>query len=511
MPNSRHIPFLTLQQMRIRVGDRTLFDGDTWRIHAEEQWVVLGENGSGKSILVNALGGRARVIGGEVWYHFACKDPNESYPMDGTVPEDAVAYVSLEAQRQLATSAASYHQARWNSWDNRDAPTVRATLRADTRASFPAIRRAAAQAGIEDLLDRQLPQLSNGELRKLLLARALLAKPRLLVLDDPHSGLDVEARARLAETIEALMAGPLRVVLVTQRAEEIPDGATHLLLVKDGRIAAQGPRAAMLAHPAVRAFLRTSKPKAQPARPKPTPATKTQGIAATASTPIVQLKHVRVAYGDTVILNDVNWSVQPGERWLLLGPNGAGKSTLLSLLLGDNPQAYANEIYLFGRRRGTGESIWDLKKRIGWVAPELQWHYDQDATLLEVAGSGFHDSIGLYRPLTRTQKQKTAAALEQVGLGNALKLTLGECSTGEQRLALLARALIKQPPLLLLDEPCQGLDLVHRDRFHAVLKDILRDGNHAVIYVSHHAAEVPSEIDHVFQLRKGRVVRCGLR
>jgi molybdate transport system ATP-binding protein len=509
-PKPPKVPFITLDAIRIRVGDHTLFEGDTWRIHNDEQWVVIGANASGKSTLVNALGGRARVTGGTVWYHFACTDLAESYPMDGTVPEEAIAYVSLEAQRELATAAATYHQARWNSWDNRDAPTVRAYLHAETGATARAIRAAADQVELEGLLARQLPQLSNGELRKLLLARALLAKPRLLVLDDPYAGLDVAARARLAQIIEALLASPLRVVFVVQRAEELPRGATHIAYVDNGRIAAQGPRRKMLGHPGVKALLAAQQParRTAPCAPKAQspPATKR-----TTTIPLVQLVQVRVAYGNTVILHDVNWTVRAGERWLLVGPNGAGKTTLLSLLLGDNPQAYANAITLFGKRRGSGESIWDIKKRIGWVAPELQWHYDQATPVQEVVGSGFHDSIGLYRPLTRAQKRKLAAVLQRVGLDPHAKRGLGELSTGEQRLALLARALVKQPPLLLLDEPCQGLDAAHRDQFHAVLSDILADGAHAVIYVSHHVAEVPATIDHILQLRTGHVVRCGPR
>jgi molybdate transport system ATP-binding protein len=226
---------------------------------------------------------------------------------------------------------------------------------------------------------------------------------------------------------------------------------------------------------------------------------------------LVSLRQVRVAYGESVILTDVTWTVRAGECWALQGPNGSGKTTLLSLLNGDNPQAYANDIRLFGRPRGSGESIWDLKRRIGWVAPEMQAHYAPATACREVVASGFFDSIGLYRDPTAEQQAEVARWLAGLGLAAHADQPFGALSAGEQRLVLFARALVKNPPLLVLDEPCVGLDPANRDRIVRLVDALGRQPGRALIYVTHHEEELPPAITHRLRLAQGRVVACGPR
>ena len=210
-----------------------------------------------------------------------------------------------------------------------------------------------------------------------------------------------------------------------------------------------------------------------------------------------------VRYGGNTILRNVNWEVRKGERWNVAGPNGAGKSTLLSLITADNPQAYANEIWLFDRRRGTGETIWDIKKKIGFVSPELHLYFDTSATGFEVVASGLFDTIGLFRMLTAEQEATVSGWLRLLSLNDLRTRRLAQMSTGQQRRILLARALIKNPPMLILDEPCQGLDEEQTAWFRALIDALCLSFDTTLIYVSHYPQELPFCIGHFLRLDKG--------
>src|SRR6266542_1469888 len=217
-----------------------------------------------------------------------------------------------------------------------------------------------------------------------------------------------------------------------------------------------------------------------------------------------KMVNVFVQYGDKKILNNINWKVKQGERWLVKGPNGAGKSTLLSLLTADNPKAYANEIYLFDKRRGSGESIWDIKQKIGYVSPELHWYFDTNISIYEVVASGFFDTIGLFRNLSKQLQNIVEQWLDFLNLSSMQHKQLASASTGEQRLALLARAFIKNPPLLVLDEPCQGLDHQQTQNFTDLVDALCTQLHKTLIYVSHYDHEVPHCIDKVLELKHGK-------
>jgi molybdate transport system ATP-binding protein len=202
-----------------------------------------------------------------------------------------------------------------------------------------------------------------------------------------------------------------------------------------------------------------------------------------------------------VILNKLTWSVKAGESWALLGPNGSGKTTLLSLIQGDNPQAYVNNIKVFGTPRG-GESVWHLKTRIGSVSPELQLHFDEAVPVLHAVLSGFSDTIGLFDIPKRQQVLKARRWLSRFALSQHSNSPLFSLSAGLQRMVLLARALVKDPPLLILDEPCQGLDAAHRNLIVEHVDALVRSGSVSVIYVTHRQEEIPRSIRRVLQLRR---------
>jgi len=289
------------------------------------------------------------------------------------------------------------------------------------------------------------------------------------------------------------MGTSLRVLFISSRSAELPEHVTHILEIRDCRVVRAGTRVQMLSRTNRRPGLGAS------ARPRRTHAGRAQ--AADRSCVLVQLRDVTVRYGDSVILDRLNWTIYKGESWALLGPNGSGKSTILSLILGDHPQAYMNDVVVFGQQRGSGESIWELKRQIGCVSPELQTHFSQEATCLEVVESGFFDTNGLFESPGLWQRRAALDWLERFGLLPFARTPLFELSAGLQRMALLARALVKGPELLLLDEPCQGLDHAHSALFLKTVNTLIREGTATVVYVAHREEEIPPAITRVLRLR----------
>jgi molybdate transport system ATP-binding protein len=338
-----------------------------------------------------------------------------------------------------------------------------------------------------------------------------------VILDDPYTGLDQKSRARLSAGIDGLLKQSTpAILLVSSRWEEIPAGITHLLLVQAGQVTGQGRRQAVektASFHELRAAPRTAQ-AAAPGEPQAAAlqaraaayAAQLQSSGITGGQEVIHLEQVSVSYPGVDVLREVTWSVFQGERWALTGPNGAGKSTLLSLILADHPQAYRNHLRLFGRRRGSGESIWEIKRKIGWVSPELQIFYERPLTCFEAVCSGFFDSVGLYRQPDEAQQAAAFSWLQAFHLDGLANRPLLSLSTGQQRLVLLARALVKHPPLLVLDEPCQGLDTLQRSAFIDLLDALCDQTPLTLIYVSHDPRELPQAISHHLRLENGRSV-----
>jgi molybdate transport system ATP-binding protein len=216
------------------------------------------------------------------------------------------------------------------------------------------------------------------------------------------------------------------------------------------------------------------------------------------------MRGVQVTYDARPILDDVSWTVRAGERWALVGPNGSGKTTLLSLICGDHPQAYSNDVRLFGQQRGSGESIWDIKRRIGLVSPELHLYYSEPLTAAQTAATGLFDVLA-YRPTTPEQDKTIEELFDYFQIAELAKRPFARLSTGEQRLVLLVRALVKAPPVLILDEPFQGLDGHAISRARILLDQRLRP-DQTLIFVSHVPKEIPESVNRRICLMEGRVV-----
>jgi molybdate transport system ATP-binding protein len=505
-----HRPFLSLEGAAFRLGDELVFENTSWVFRRDEHWAVLGANGSGKSLFADALRGRLPLARGELRYYFR--------PPPGLNPEEAIGHVSFE-QRKFEVDGAVV-QSRWNSIEEESASRVRdflsyervmgvnpfeVTARHDrARPQFERRRgRAAALLRIGPFLDRTLLSLSNGENQRVQLARALCHPLRLLILDEPFAGLDASARDHFHRVLDQLMGTSLRLLLVTTRVEDVPRRVSHLLWVDGCKVSKIERRGRHDGRGTLCARRAVVEPRLLPVA-GPSRSSVLHPLPAPARYPLVCLRNVTVRYGDKTILHDLSWTIRAGESWALLGPNGSGKTTLLSLILRDNPQAYTNDVAVFGQRRGAGESIWEIKRRIGWVSPELHLHFNNTAACLDVVASGFRDTIGLFEPATRHQRAAARQWLERFQMQGFARTPLYGLSAGWQRMVLLARALVKRPRLLILDEPCQGLDPAHRELFVRTVDQLIRSEGVTAIFVTHRKDEIPASIKQVLRLTEGR-------
>src|SRR3989338_5190965 len=476
---TKNSSFISLKGVTIRAHEHTLFENLDWEIKSGEQWAVIGPNGSGRSSLMLVIAGTLPISGGEI------KRSTED-----------IEYVSFDTQRKLLPHE-TFVQDRWNAGLRESGLTV-SDLLSEERINqsnrfeltknkkdptFAARRKKVInQMGLKPLLKETLIELSNGERRKTVIARALLKKPELLILDNPYEGLDEGFRKKLTKILNSLIRANKRLIVVGTERDEIPAGITHVILIKEGGKVELGPRKEMMKKLSAATLGKL---------PKKIPKTKEKPGAV-----IIEMKKVNVSYdgpsprrsglrpreGGKKILRNVNWTVREHERWALFGPNGAGKTTLLSLILADNPQAYANDIWLFGKKRGSGESIWEIKRNIGWVSPELQLYHPLGMTCLDVVCSGWFDSIGLYRQADDDQREIALACLQEFGVANAAGELFSNISEGEQRLTLLARAMAK-----------------HRDSVLEAI-DSIEKATTTMIYVTHRADELPRSITNVLYL-----------
>jgi len=517
-------PLVTLENITLRVGRELMFENTSWEIQADQHWAIIGPNGSGKSTLANAICHEVAIVHGRILYFFD-QDGRNVPQARPYFNRGEIVKISPEAHRDLMQTQGGYYQARWQSFEGTDSPTVADLLTGKSiericpydvspmkiNQAIYHVRRqkAVALLGIAYLLERKILHVSNGEAQKVLLARALMQAPKLLILDDPFRGLDSSSRAALQRVIADLIAaGSPRLILITPRSEEILPGITHILCVADNRVVKQGPKHTILpTKPNREMFPSQEQTTSNP--PFRFPAALRETIDRPSI--LVELQNTTVAYNGVKVLHGINWTMRHGENWAVLGPNGAGKTTLLSLILADNPQSYANVITLFGRQRGSGESIWDIKQNIGWISPELQIYYQRDLPCHQVVCSGFFDSIGLYQACSPEQADLAAQWLHALGLAPLADRPLSTVSVGEERLVLLARALVKNPALLILDEPCQGLDVHNRTRIIDLLDQLCRATPVNLIYVTHHFDELPQAITHVLKLDRGRIQERGTR
>ncbi len=480
-------PLVILDQITAIVRGRQMLADTSWVIHQNQNWAIIGPNGSGKSSLSRVLLGEIPVCCGTM-----TRDPELFLP-------GKISYVSFDTQKRLIKREIVEDTARYYKGNIDEVTTVQQAMHMVDDPNQSLFQRTVEQLEMHAILDRGIGVLSNGEMRKFLIGRGMMKSPRLLILDEPFDGLDITARKKFLELINRLMDQNLQILLITHRFEEIPDNISHMLCLKDCKVFAQGKKEEILTSHLI-SHLYDSVPLSLDAissRMEKSPTDFSNDLSENHPTPLVEMKNVTVKYGESIVLNQLNWTMKTGENWAIVGPNGAGKSTLLRLIAADHLQAYSNEIYLFGKRRGTGESVWEIKKQIGLVSAEFQIRYQSQITVRQVVLSGFFDSIGIYQASSREQHQIAKQWIEKLNMTDKMDRPFDQISQGEQRMVLLARAMVKSPLLLILDEPCQGLDYTNRQLILSLIDSVGQRTSTNVLYVSHHAEETPACINHV--------------
>lgn len=435
---------------------------------------VTGRNGSGKSLFAMMLSGLIAPTSGKV------------------IIDGKVGYASFELQQKIMDEERRKDNSRFLPGTLDSGTLVKDFICPDVIANNALFEKYIELFKMEKTINRGLRYLSTGEFRKALLCRALLEKPDILVIDDPFDGLDAASRENLQALLKNISCNRksliTSVVLITSRISHIPSWFENIVVIDGGSVIYSGKQDSWKNS--------TSQAESNIAIKLDTDFQKESTVS---NNSVIEMKNVAVSYNGQQALAGVNWSVKKGERWIITGPNGCGKSTLMSLINGDNPKAYGCDITLFGKKKGSGESVWDIKKRIGFVSGDFQMSYIVSSTLLELVLSGYKDSVGLYSDVTELQKEEALTRLSLAGLAEKKDIPVQELSYGEKRVALILRALIKKPELLIFDEPCQGLDDENTFSVISAIESLSEIKDITILLVTHDENIRPKNFDHYLQ------------
>ena len=487
-------PIVELRNVDVALNGTTILRDTNWQLCSGEHWALLGSNGSGKSTFL-------RLIRGDLW-----PIPGKGeriYRLDLVERSTAVS-----ARKRVALVSPELHdrylqqdwrltgrQVIYSGFVNGDYPYIKPN--ADQKRFAEEI---VDLLRVHHLLRCNVQQISTGELRKLLIARALATRPAILALDEVCDGLDAPSRAALLEMLDRLARSGMQMIVATHRREEIFPAITHVLELENGRItnrrSAGVPTRSNLFTVTVakRANARTRIHSLAPA-PKSLP-----------QTTLLRIEKASIFLDRKRVLRNATWQVCQGEHWAILGANGAGKSTLLKLAAADLRPAWGGKISYFDF--STRTSLPKIKKRIGYISPELQASYRRPIRGVDVVGSGFHSSIGLHHRLSSGQKQRVEQLIEQFGATNFARRTADQMSYGELAKTLLLRALVNGPELLICDEPFSGFDAAGRREFSAALDTVAQSGASLVV-ATHHVGDLPERMTHGLLLQNGQIVIRG--
>ncbi|AFJ47724.1 molybdate ABC transporter ATP-binding protein ModF [Shimwellia blattae] len=466
---------LQISQGTLRISDTRVLTIPALSVHAGESWAFVGSNGSGKSALTRALSGELPLLRGERQCTF-----------------ERIARISFEQLQKLVTDEWQRNNTDLLSEGEEDTGRTAREIIEEHHQDPERCLALARRFGITHLLERRFKYLSTGETRKTLLCQALMPGPDLLVFDEPFDGLDTASRQQLTALLAELNQQGYTLALVLNRFDDIPAFVEFAGVLAECTLAETGDKRTLLSQALVAQLAHSEQLSSTAIPPPDNPG---EVHRPPASEPRIILRDGVVSYHDTPVLHHLDWTVNPGEHWQIVGPNGAGKSTLLSLITGDHPQGYSNDLTLFGRRRGSGETIWEIKKHIGYVSSSLHLDYRVSSSVLNVIISGFFDSIGIYQAVSERQQQLARQWLALLGIQDG-EQPFQSLSWGQQRLVLIARALVKHPTLLILDEPLQGLDPLNRQLVRHFVDIMIGEGDTQLLFVSHHAQDAPACITH---------------
>ncbi|MFZ1789200.1 MAG: ATP-binding cassette domain-containing protein [Saprospiraceae bacterium] len=485
---------VTLSQVSIQTKKGSLLSNIQLQISVGDRLNVLGPSGSGKSLLTKLIAGYLSPTEGQILYD---------------VPLEKI---TLAGDNQLpGTDRLSYFEKRYEVFIQDDNKTLKDHL--FQSPNFDGVQALLQRFSLSNLLEKQKYQLSNGEQKLLSIITSVASEPQFLILDLPYLGVDAFNRTKLSDLIQSLPS-EMAVLLVGKIPDAELSKTFQKIHLEAGKLVDKPETSGQAQNP-------DQKPLAL------NPFNQHQA----AYQHLVKMEDVSIAYGEVAILKNIHFVLAPGQRCVIKGPNGSGKSMLISLITGDNPKAYGQNIILFDRLRGSGESIWDIKNKIGYLSPELHQHFfrgeshvqkilfgkvqvleDRFAskmTCQDVVASGLTEGIGAIS--TAKEGQWLTDLIAFFNLSTFKNEAFASLSQGKQRLVLLMRALVKQPPLLILDEPCQGLDDEQTLQFKKAIDDFCRHSTTAVIYVSHMEEDIPSCMNREIRMLAGEIIQDVIR
>ncbi|MFT7471450.1 MAG: molybdate transport system ATP-binding protein [Kiritimatiellia bacterium] len=488
---------VSIDNAQCRIGRQALLAIEHFAIELGQHWCLFGPNGCGKTLLANLLAAKRLESSNYVSYG-ANFDP----ALDLHI-------VSFEEQQRLWARDNRLDISEF-SGDAQDKGTVVEDLirasRSKQNQDDVLLADLIEQLALAEVLSKGIRFLSSGQIRKVLIARSLYAyrdgSPQLLILDDPLESIDRDSREQIRSTIDKTMSAQFSSLQLCRRQQDILPGVSHMAVMPRGSTRMEISRQGLLAE-----VLKTSEfadvsavgiekiANLDALLPHETPARER-------SEELIRLEDVQASYGDSKVLVDVNWIMTGRDHVVIEGPNGCGKSTLLSLIDGENHKGYGQRVFLLGRLKGSGETIWETKKHFGIVSNELHNKYIKGWRVLDVVVSGFFDSVGLYDESGTAEVGLAKRWIAALGLKQWEKQYYHEISFGQQRLVLLARAMIKKPRILILDEPCVGLDDYHRQLILSVLDAIALRTLTNILYVTHVADEQPKCINQVLRFKE---------
>ncbi len=455
------IDMITIKNVTIHGGGVNLFGDFSWTIRDGEHWVISGANGSGKTMLLEMIAGVRHIPKGQVQYSFI---EGNTWDERYAARKRKIHYIPAHAMSSLVKPGqALYYQQRYYGMEDERTPLVRDVLGEGIsrlkELNIP------GSLSIDHLIDVEVTRLSNGQLKKLLLTKILAAEiPRFLLLDYPFEGLDRESRSDLCDFLDFMATRYQIQILMVDNDHHLPSVMNRRLTLEGFAISSEETLSPQSIH----------NHKEVPVS-SPISSTET-GI------PVITIRDLQIKYGDKVILENFNWTVSQGDRWALVGNNGAGKTTLFSMIFADHPMAYTQHIALFGRRRGSGESIWDIKKRIGYLGPELISYLAPDTILL--SGRDYLRSIN-----RKLNEETLSALIEHFRSESFMGKPVRVLSSGQLQLLLIMNCFLTDKELLLLDEPFQFLDREHRAQLKAYLEDHMHRDK-TLVLITHYEADI---------------------
>lgn len=471
-----------------RLNSNKFFKIDNLSVSRGEYCVIVGQNGSGKSAIAAALTNNLDRLTGEACTLF-----------------ERIELVSFEQIQR-------YLNKEWER-DNSDfvsedeiGKTAQEVIIGEFDELDPSksetFNQLIALFKIGYLLNRSFKILSTGEMRKVFLCQKLMRKPDLLVLDEPFDGLDIQSRSDLIDILDTLNQTGMTIILVLNRFSDLPKTATKLGVVVELQLVKWGEASEL-----TDSFELSQLASLEKLITKKIPNPPIDSPRLDSSLPKVVLKQGKVTYDENIIFENLDWTVLPNQHWHIIGENGAGKSTLLSMITGDHPQGYINDLTLFGIKRGSGETIWDIKKHIGYVSSSFHQSYRVRTHVRNVILSGFYDSIGLYE---KPSEEILSLCKQWEALLNwpeeKMTAPFQSLSWGEQRLILIVRAFVKHPSLLILDEPFQGLDALNREWVKTWISNLISASQSQLLFVSHHDIDAPLVITNRLIMKKGHKI-----